>query len=145
MLIAYISSDEVNRDMASRMAAARETTLHSFFPECKPPDSRFGAVLYDLDSMPTWLRRRVVAELLTTTPSRPMAVHTYKLDGETVALRGKGVTVNRRLGPHVIRALCPPSDRDPAPLPSVEDRSGMFDPNLVGVITVSAIGVASSN
>jgi hypothetical protein len=142
MLIAYISSDEVNRHLATQMATARGKTIHSFFPECKLPESRFDAILYDLDSVPVWVRAGIVAVLLTAPLSRPVAVHTYKLDDEADALRAKGVIVNRRLGPRVIRALSPPSGSAPAPCPSVEDGSRFFEPNLVGVITVSTIGVA---
>jgi hypothetical protein len=142
MSIAYLSTDEVNRHLAGRMAAACRATLHPLSPKDPPPDGRFDAVLYDLDSMPPACREEIVASTLAGPPTRPMEVHSYNLDMRADALRDKGVVVTRRLGPGVLRALRRSLSPAPAPLPPLGPQGWLADPDIVVEITVSALGVA---
>jgi hypothetical protein len=142
MLIAYLSTDEVNRHLAARMAAECGATLHPLSPKDPPPDGRFDAVLYDPDSMPPACREEIVASALADPATRPLAVHSYNLDMQADALRDKGVVVTRRLGPGVLRALCRSLGPAPATRPSLGPQGGLADPDIVVEITVSALGVA---
>jgi hypothetical protein len=142
MPIAYLSTDEVNRHLAALMAAACGATLHPLSPKDPPPDGRFDAVLYDLDSMPPACREEIVASALADPPTRPVAVHSYNLDMQADALRDKGVVVTRRLGPGVLRALCRSLGPALATLPPLGPQGGLADPDIVVEITVSALGVA---
>jgi hypothetical protein len=140
--IAYLSTDEVNRHLADRMAAACGVTLHALSPRDPPPDGRFDAVLYDPDSMPPACREEIIASILAGPPTRPVAVHSYNLDIRADALRDKGVVVTRRLVPGVLQALCRSLGPAPATLPPLGPQGGLADPDIVVEITVSALGVA---
>jgi hypothetical protein len=141
MSIAYLSTDEVNRHLAGRMAAACGAKLHPLSPKDPPPDGRFDAVLYDLDSMPLACREEIVASALAGPPTRPVAVHSSNLDTRADALRNKGVVVTRQLGPGVLRALCRSLGPAPATLLPLRPQGGLADPAFVVEITVSALGV----
>ena len=65
MRLAYLTTDEVNQDLAIRIAADCGTTLALLSPRDPPPNGRFDAVLYDWDFWPLHLRREVLEELLT--------------------------------------------------------------------------------
>jgi hypothetical protein len=138
MPIAYLSTDEVNCYHAARMAAACGTTLHPVSPTDTPPDGRFDAVIYDLDSIPPACREEIVASALADPATRPVAVHSYNLDMQADALRDKGVVVTRRLGPVVLRALCRSLGPAPATLPPPTPQGGLADPDIFLEITVSA-------
>jgi hypothetical protein len=143
MLIAYLSTDEVNRHLAGRMAAACGATLHPLSPKDPPPDGRFDAVLYDPDSMPPASREEIVASALAGPPTRPVAVHSYNLDMRADALRNRGIVVTRQLGPGVLRDLVSQLlGPAPATLPPLGPQGGLADPYIVVEITVSARGVA---
>jgi hypothetical protein len=142
MSIAYLSADEVNCHLAARMAAACGAALHPVSPRDPPPDGRFDAVLYDLDSMPPACREEILASALADRATCPVAVHSYNLDMQADALRDKGVVVTRRLGPRVLRALCGSLGPAPATLPPLRPQRGLADPDIVVEITVSALRVA---
>jgi hypothetical protein len=142
MSIAYLSTDEVNRHFAGQMAAACGVTLHPLSPKDPPPDGRFDAVLYDLDSIPPSCREEIVASRLASPPTRPMAVHSYNLDMRADALRDKGVVVTRRLVPGVLRSLCRSLGPAPATLPPLGAQGGLADLDIVVEITVSGLGVS---
>jgi hypothetical protein len=142
MSIAYLSADEVNRHLAGGMAAACGATLYLLSPKDPPPDGRFDAVVYDLDSMPPACREEILASALARPPTRPVAVHSYNLDMWADALRDNGTVVTRRLVPGVLRALCRSPGSAPATLPPIGPRGGLADSEIVVQITVSALGVA---
>jgi hypothetical protein len=142
MLIAYVSADEVNRDLATRMAATCGATLHLFSPKDTPPDSRFDAVLYDLESVPPGQREEIVTGLLYNASTRPVAAHAYELDANVAALRDNGVIFDRQLTPKLLRILCRSLRSAPIPVSSCEARREPAIMDLVGEITVSALGVA---
>jgi hypothetical protein len=98
MRIAYLTTDEVNKDLALRLAAQWELTLCPLEPRDPPPDGEFDAVLYDWDHWPADRR----AEMLTHTaagPHRPpVALHGYRLGrAQARALRRGGVLLFDRL------------------------------------------------
>jgi hypothetical protein len=138
MSIAYLSTDEVNRHLAGRMAAACGETLHLLSPNDPMPEGPFDAVIYDLDSIPSACREEIVASALADRATRPVAVHSYNLDTQADALRGKGVVVTRRLGPVVLRALSRSLGQAPTTLPPLKPQGGLADPDIVLEITVSA-------
>jgi hypothetical protein len=129
MSIAYLSTDEVNRHLAARMAAACGATLHPLSPKDPPPDGRFDAVLYDLKSIAPARREEIMTGALADPATRPVAVHAYNLDTPADAPRDKGVVVTRQLGPVVLRALC--RSLGPATLPPLGPQRGLADPDIV--------------
>jgi hypothetical protein len=145
MLVGYLSVDEVNRDLVVQMAAACGATVRLLSPKAQDLDGDFGAVLYDLESVPPKQRAEIVAELLHAPLTRPVAVHSYKLDTEADLLRDKGIIVARRLEPNLFRALCRSLRSTSALRPSLEVRQELDVSDLVGEITASAIGVAYRN
>lgn len=110
MHIAYMTHDEVHRDLALRTATQCGVTVHPIAPNDPPTDEQFDAVVYDLDSLPSRRREEVIEELRDTSLPRAMlvAIHTYHINHEISALRRRGVVVVRRLGPCLLRylALC---------------------------------------
>jgi hypothetical protein len=115
MRIAYVTIDEVNQDLAVRMADRFGADVSGVVPKDPPPDGRFDAVLYDLDAMSPTLRRQFVAVLRSSRPSRPVGVHGYNLeDDEANALRMRGVYVSGSLEPALIQDLCRAVEADRA-------------------------------
>jgi hypothetical protein len=141
-LIAYLSDDEVNRDLATRLAAACGVALQLFSPKETPPDDLFDAVLYDLETMPPKRRAEIVAALLAAPSTRPVAIHAYNLDVEANTLKENGVIVSRRLGPAVLRALSRPLGSAPTSQLPIETRGELAASYLIGEVTVSPLGVA---
>ncbi len=106
MLVAYLTTDPTNQELAAAFAARCGATLCPLFPRDERPDGRFDAVLYDLDYLPPRLREEVLTELLANPPDPPAGVHTYNLGEEEVkALSTRGVVVFRRLRPALFRIL----------------------------------------
>ena len=98
MRIAYFTTDEVNQDLAVRMAENCGIALHAVSPNDAPPDGRFDAVLYDWDYWPVHWRREILQELLRTPVCGIVALHAYHLEDEQVqALQLNGVATFRRL------------------------------------------------
>jgi hypothetical protein len=109
VLIAYLTLDEVNADLALRLAAEGGTALCALVPREALPGVPFDALLYDWDSLPAERRDGVLAELLGGPLPCPVAVHGYNLDeGLGEELSQKGVAVYRQLGPEVFVQLQPP-------------------------------------
>ena len=106
MLIAYLTTDEVNLDLADRLATGCGAILHPLSFQDGPPNGAFEAVLYDWDYLsPPW-RQQLLAELLSRPAPCPVALHGYTLEEEHgEALRRHGVAVFRRLEPGVFLNL----------------------------------------
>jgi hypothetical protein len=145
MRIAYFTTDEVHREQAARMAGACGATVQSFSPYRPPPDEPFDAVLYDLDSLAPPRRGAIIAELLASAPARrvPVGVHSYNLEDQVSALRGRGILLARRLGPDALRGLAvrradEPDRRGTGPGDRPE---AVARPSLAVQIMVSAEGV----
>ncbi len=106
MLVAYLTTDEVNLHYAAQLAEARGDTVHALTPREAPADGPCDAALYDWDFLPAPERQAVLRTLLTGFRNPPAAVHGCSLCGEhKAALRRKGVVVSRKLEPRVFRAL----------------------------------------
>jgi hypothetical protein len=107
MEIVYLSTDEVNLDLAGRWAGPLGADVRTVAPADVPLDGHFDAILYDLDSLTPLVRLQVLAALLAGPTTRPTAVHSYDLDPQWErSLRLRGVVVARRLDPDLIRGLC---------------------------------------
>jgi hypothetical protein len=105
MRIAYLTTDEVNQDLALRLAADGGLTLCPRDPRDPPPDGEFDAVLYDWDSWPADQKKRVLTGLLAGPVLRPVALHSYGLEeSQAEALRRNGVLIFDRLEPETLRA-----------------------------------------
>jgi hypothetical protein len=106
MRIAYLTTDEVNQDLAVRLAGAQGVRLEVLWPRDAPPDGHFDAVVYDLDSLPPCLRQQILSDLAAASAPWPVAVHSYALSGEQVkVLRGREVAVHPRLTARLLRQL----------------------------------------
>jgi len=98
VLIAYLTTDEVNQDLAARMADECGAALVILSPRDPLPDGQFDAAIYDLDYVPPALRDEILAKLLCGPRLFPVAVHSYNLiDGQIEALFQKNVSVYCRL------------------------------------------------
>jgi hypothetical protein len=106
MDIAYLSTDEVNRALASQLAEGLGISLYLLSLHDGPPDGAFTGALYDLDYLPRERRQEVLKELLAQRPLHPVAIHSYNLEQEQVdKLRQNGVVVSTRLEPEVFAGL----------------------------------------
>jgi hypothetical protein len=106
MLFAYLSMDEVNQDLAHRLAAAYDVELDVLTFRDAAPAGQFDAVLHDLDSLPADRRAAILANLEGGEVPGPVAVHSYNLRVSQIkALRNRGVLVTRQLNPQVFVRL----------------------------------------
>ena len=98
MRIAYLTMDEVNTDLARRWADLINADVFPLSPRDPLPDGNYDAAIYDVDLLPAALREQVLTMLLTGQIHSPTAVHSYNFRRrEVVALRARGVIVQRRL------------------------------------------------
>jgi hypothetical protein len=118
MWCAYLTLDEVNQDLAQRLAAAAGVRLEVLSLRDAAPAGQFEAVLYDLDFLPPDCREALLADLRAQRWIEPVAVHSYQLSPrQIVALRRSGVIVARRLGRKVFdRLLAAVSARRASPV-----------------------------
>jgi plasmid stability protein len=103
--IAYLSTDEVNQDLAARLAADCRVVLDPVLPRDPAPNGEYDAVVYDLDSWPQPERGEVLSRLANDT-HHAVAVHSYSLEDDQVeAFRGQGASVHRRLDAEIFKVL----------------------------------------
>lgn len=106
MRIAYLTTDEVNEDLAFQLADECGVILFPLSAHAAASDGRPDAVLYDWDSLPPDLREETLLASLANPSSCPVGVHGFSLDEEEVeALHQDGVAVFQRLGSDVFRML----------------------------------------
>jgi hypothetical protein len=106
VILAYLSHDEVNLDLARRLADAAGAVLCPLFVRHKESAASFDAVLCDLDCLPAAERAGTLKALLAGPVTCPVAVHSHSLErAEVQALRAKGVAVSRRLHEGVVTNL----------------------------------------
>jgi hypothetical protein len=106
VLIAYLTTDEVNLDLAERLATECGAILYPLSFQDGPPNGAFEAVLYDWDYLPSQWRQQLLADLLSRPAPCPVALHGYTLEEEHgEALRRHGADVFRRLEPGVFLNL----------------------------------------
>jgi hypothetical protein len=106
MLFAYLTLDEVNQNLAERLAADAGVGLEVLSFRDAAPAGQFDAVLYDLDFLPDDRRQQLLADLSAGRRVEPVAVHGYCLTGRQArALRRRGVLVARKLRPELFARL----------------------------------------
>jgi hypothetical protein len=106
MRIAYLTTDEVNKGLALRLAAQWEVTVCPLEPRDPPPDDEFDAVLYDWDHWPADQRPKVPSGASAGPGRRPVALHGYGLDRQSARdLRRSGILVFDRLEPRTLLEL----------------------------------------
>ncbi len=106
MLIAYLTTDEVNQHLALQIAEECGETLCPLSLNDVPPDSKFDALVYDWDHLPRQRQQAILAVLLAGRALLPVAVHSYNLEEDLVQpLRRQGVAVYRTLQPEIFRLL----------------------------------------
>jgi hypothetical protein len=106
MRIAYLSTDEVNLDLARRWAKTCRCEVIALSPRDPLPDGGCEAAIYDLDFLPPTLRQQVLTNLFRGPQHCPVAVHSYNLDDQQVRdLRARGVFVRRRLERAILELL----------------------------------------
>jgi hypothetical protein len=98
MRIAYLTTDEVNKDLAIHLGAESGLTVCPLEPRDLPPDREVDAVLYDWDHWPADRRPKVRTHAPAGPVTHPVAVHSYGLEPHQArALRRSGVLVFDRL------------------------------------------------
>src|SRR5262249_13762632 len=115
MRIAYLTTDEVNQQLASRLAAGQEAQLEVIRPRDEPPDGRLDAVIYDLDCLPPPLRQQLLTDLAGGGARCPAAVHSYALEDEQIKAllrRGGGVRPPLRAPPFPPLSSAGPAEWD---------------------------------
>jgi hypothetical protein len=106
MIVAYLTTDDANEDLALQVADECGVALYRLTLEQAPPISRCQALLCDWDSLPSHGRSSVLFEYLTHSGGRVVAVHGVTLDEEEAeTLHDDGVAVFQHLGPEVFRTL----------------------------------------
>jgi hypothetical protein len=104
MLFAYLTLDDLNRDLAARLAADAGVELR--FPSFDV-DAQFDAVLYDLDFLPRDYRARLLATLSARCPAKPIGVHSYNVSPhQRCLLRYRRVAVAERLCGELFGQVC---------------------------------------
>ena len=113
MLIAYVTTDEVNEQLALQMAEESGQTVCPLSPSDAPPDEDFDAAVYDCDFLPAQRQQATLAQLLAGQAPCRAAVHGYNLDEDCAkALRRRKVEVYRTLQPEVFRRLAHRRERE---------------------------------
>ncbi len=108
MLLAYLTTDEVNWQLAQQLVEGNGTILYPLTFHDQPLDRPFDAVLYDWDHIPPDDRLAIFPKLLADGRTFRVALHAYGLDdGHAKALRSKGVAIFRRLDAGLFRDLVP--------------------------------------
>jgi hypothetical protein len=106
MRVAYLTTDEVNRELALEMADKCGLTLCPLEPRNGPPTKEYDAILYDWDSWPAEQRQETLAALLAGPLPHAVALHGYGLEDDQVeTLRRHTIAVYRRLQPRAFRFL----------------------------------------
>jgi len=106
MRVAFLTTDEVNVELARQCAAECGAHLQRILPKDGVPNGRFDAVCYDLDDAPPERRAEILRGLLSRPTTRPTAVHGYGLNEDQVGrLRRRGVVVAQHLEPKVFWTL----------------------------------------
>jgi hypothetical protein len=106
MRIAYLTTDEVNKDLPLRLAAQWAVTVCPLEPRDPPPDGEFDAVLYDWDHWPEDRRPKARTHAPAGPITHLVAVHSCGLEPHQArALRRSVVLVFDRLEPRTFLEL----------------------------------------
>jgi hypothetical protein len=106
MRIGYVTTDEVNRVLATRMAARLGASVSTVEAGDVHAMAGCDVMLFDLDVVPRDERPAVLDEVLASARKRPTAVHGYCItDEQANRLHQHRVPVGRRLLLDLIRTL----------------------------------------
>jgi hypothetical protein len=106
MRISYRTTDEVNLDLAMRLAENCAMTLDVLWPKDPAPDGLFDVVLYDLDCLSPREREEVWEALLDRPVQSPVAVHGHCLEErQMLFLRQQGVVAAQNLGQEIFAGM----------------------------------------
>ena len=106
MRCAYLTTDDVNKALALKWAAACGISMFPLAPKDGVPGREYDAVLCDWDFWPVELRQEILADLRNGPPPCPLAVHGYNLDEDAMTLLRKwGVAVRNSLHFDVLERL----------------------------------------
>ncbi len=106
MRVAYLTVDEVNQDLAQRLAEDCGLVLYLLTPAEKSPEGPFDAVLYDWDFLPERQRGEILGELRSGMTRCLIGLHSYNVDDEEAAgMENLGMVVSRRLEPELFLAI----------------------------------------
>jgi uncharacterized RDD family membrane protein YckC len=98
MRIAYLTTDDVNHDLARRTANDNGAILEVLAQGGPSPADTYDAVLVDWDYLPGDGRLAILAALVAGRWRCPVAVHGYHLEAQVQdTLSRKGVVIHRRL------------------------------------------------
>jgi hypothetical protein len=132
MRIAYATTDEVNRALATQLAAEYGAAVCQLRPGAVPPKGLFDAILHDLDAVPEDDRLALIEAFCHDPPNCPTAVHGYHItDEEVKVLRRCGIGVAQRLRNSLFRRLCKAVQQKLATVPPDDDRIELTWVNLV--------------
>jgi hypothetical protein len=116
MLIAYLTTDEVNQHLALQMAAEYGLMLCLLGPCDHLHGAAFDAVIYDWDYVPLERQQQILTELLSGPVPYPVAVHSYNLEEDQVeALVRQDVAVYRCLQAEVFQRLLQAANQAASP------------------------------
>jgi hypothetical protein len=106
MLVAYLSTDEVNLTLAAELAGKQGIALRHLEPRDGLPGAEFDAVLCDWDYWHVTGRAGLLAALSGGAAGRPVALHSFHVEPDQVeALRRGGVVLHPRLRAKVFQQL----------------------------------------
>jgi hypothetical protein len=106
MLVAYLTTDAVNEDLALQMADECGVTLYPYTFNGALPNGRLDAILFDWDSLPLQRRQTILFESLADPSFLPVAVHGCGLEEEEIeTFHQDGVAVFHRLEPELFKTL----------------------------------------
>jgi hypothetical protein len=131
MRIAYASTDEVNQNLAVRIAAECGVEVCKRLPEDPPPDGLCDAVLYNLDDVPRAERSALLEGFRRGKPDHPTAVHGYDItDEQARTLSRNGVAAARRLHPALLRSLFTAARQNRVTVPQDDTKTDLTWVNL---------------
>jgi hypothetical protein len=119
MRCAYLTLDEVNEELAEKLAAQAGLELQVVYPRDDLLAGQFDTLLVDFDSLPPGYRKAVLSDLLIGKVAELGALHSYHLrPRDARALRRRGVIVVRRLETEIFHRLQKGFARQRTKLPS---------------------------
>jgi hypothetical protein len=102
MFVAYLTHDEVNAEAARVVAARIGLGLRAIGVRHKAEAAAAYRLVVDLDALPASWRADLFARVAAGQTFPWVSVHSYHLTrAEARALRAAGVTVTRKLDPHL--------------------------------------------
>src|SRR5262249_37109816 len=106
MRIGYLTLDEVNENLARRLAARFRVQLERLSFCDDSAEQHYDARLYEVDYLTPGDRQRLFARMINRSVDTPVAMHGFHLSRRDVrSLRAAGIAVFRRLKPKVFRRL----------------------------------------